>query len=964
MIYLGKNPVGVSNNIPVIPIDDAAGSGDYTKVWSANKSATVLQQIQEQLGGLAFNGGYCEENPEDGKTYLHLTLDDTELDTNIFTPIEIPAGRGGGGGTSTAVITCTNTTGWSAATFAKGSTVILSLNWSSLDDGMPNGDGSLTVMTGTSTTNLVTKNVINVAQGDVTVDISEWLNDGANVIRLIITDVDGNIRSKAFNVQIENIYIASTFDSSTIQSGEITFPYTPWGEIEKIIHFSVDETELETVTVSTSGRQLTKVIPAQSHGSHHIRAWITGSINNTPISSNVLEYDIICIETGNTAPIIASDYAEETVTQYSTVVIPYMVYTPESQVSEVTISVNGTQVQTLSGIDRSMQSFSYRFDDPGPKMIVITSGTASKTIALTVEESDITIEPVNENLALYLSSKSRSNSEANPATWTYGTGANQISCTLSGFNFISNGWMTDSDGVTALRINGEATVTIPYQIFANEFRTNGKTIEVEFATRDVRNYSAVLLDCMSGGRGLQITAQDCHIASEQSGLRTQFKEDEHVRLSFVVDKRSELRLIRCFIDGIQSAVVQYPENDDFTQVNPVNITIAGNGNTVDIYCIRIYDTDLTAQQIEENWIADTQDGALMLERYTRNNIRDQYGKIQASKLPSDLPYLIITAARLPQYKGDKLIVSGQYVDPMNPSKSFTFENAQIDVQGTSSQYYSRKNYKVKFNGGFTTNGVTTSKYKMRSDSIAVKTFCFKADVASSEGANNVELVRIYEDACPYKTPAQQSNNLVRQGIDGFPIVIFWNNTETGETTFLGKYNFNNDKSNEDVFGFTDGDESWEVRNNTSNRVIWRSDDYSGKAWLNDFEARYPDEDPAYEDPSQLQEFASWLRSTDPSQATGNTLATAVSYPSVVISYETHTDIDTGEISYEEVRTTVQVTYTNDTAEYRKAKFRAELEDYVELDSALFYYLFTELYLMVDSRAKNMFPSFMGSEIST
>ena len=56
------------------------------------------------------------------------------------------------------------------------------------------------------------------------------------------------------------------------------------------------------------------------------------------------------------------------------------------------------------------------------------------------------------------------------------------------------------------------------------------------------------------------------------------------------------------------------------------------------------------------------------------------------------------------------------------------------------------------------------------------------------------------------------------------------------------------------------------------------------------------------------------------------------------------------------------TYTNDTAAYRKAKFRAELSNFVELDSALFYYLFTELFLMVDSRAKNMFPSFMGTVI--
>ena len=210
-------------------------------------------------------------------------------------------------------------------------------------------------------------------------------------------------------------------------------------------------------------------------------------------------------------------------------------------------------------------------------------------------------------------------------------------------------------------------------------------------------------------------------------------------------------------------------------------------------------------------------------------------------------------------------------------------------------------------------------------------------MASSEGANNVELVRLYDEACPYKTPAQRANSKVRQGIDGFPIVIFWADTGDGETKFIGKYNFNNDKGTPEVFGFVAADESWETLNNTSNRVLWKSADYTGSDWLNDFEARYPDTDPAYEDPAQLSEFAAWVASTDTTAATGDALDSPVTY---------------GE-----------TTYTQDTAAYRLAKFKAEAGDYMEIDSALFYYLFTELFLMVDSRAKNSFPSFMGSEVN-
>lgn len=42
---------------------------------------------------------------------------------------------------------------------------------------------------------------------------------------------------------------------------------------------------------------------------------------------------------------------------------------------------------------------------------------------------------------------------------------------------------------------------------------------------------------------------------------------------------------------------------------------------------------------------------------------------------------------------------------------------------------------------------------------------------------------------------------VRTCIDGFPIVVFYRLTENDPWIFLGKHNFNNDKSSENVFGF-------------------------------------------------------------------------------------------------------------------------------------------------------------------
>lgn len=467
------------------------------------------------------------------------------------------------------------------------------------------------------------------------------------------------------------------------------------------------------------------------------------------------------------------------------------------------------------------------------------------------------------------------------------------------------------------------------QPFGKDFRTTGKTIEIEFATRDVMNYDAVVLSCMSDNRGISITPQLATLRSEQKEITTRYKENEHLRLSFVVEKKAVNRLIYCYINGIMSGVVQYPADDDFAQSVPVDISIGSRDAAIDLYCIRVYDNDLTRHQVLNNWIADTQVVETMLERYSQNHVFDAYSQIVISQLPKDLPYLVLDGTELPQYKGDVKTMSGYYTDPVNGSKSFTFSGAEVDVQGTSSQYYARKNYKIKFKGGFVDpSGNTQETYKLRSDSIPTNTFTFKADVASSEGANNVELARLYEDTCPFRTAPQKQDGRIRQGIDGFPIVVFWYDGEN--TSFIGKYNFNFDKATPEVFGFAEGDESWEILNNTSDRVLWKDDDYSGTDWQGDFEARYPKD---YADPSNLSELAAWLKSTDQSAATGDKLTVNRTFDGVL--------------------------YTTDTAAYRLAKFKSEFAQHFEKDAVLFYYLFTELFLMVDSRAKNMFPTFMA-----
>ena len=889
------------------------------------ETANAVDNINRSLArlNLLTQGKVDDAYVEDG--FLYMTSDGDV----VVGPLGPFSGTGGGGGGTSgnnAHITLTNKSGFLSRTIAQGASLPLTINWTSEEDDIPTGNGTMKVTVGG-----VVKAMIDVKQGDVTVDVAPYLSAGSSVVKINVADIYGNNRTLNFSITVVVLTLTSSFDDSAAYTGPISFPYVPTGSIQKTMHFLLDGHEIGTAVTSVSGRQQSFTIPQQRHGAHSFSCYFEADINGQTVRSNELYYEIICLETMNLDPIVTCSFHEESVKQYTTIHIGYSVYNPTSMNAEVVIKRNGTVISTQT-VGRSKQDFAVRMDTVGDFTFEIASGDVSRSFSLTVTESDIQVEAETEALALHLTSSGRSNTEENRSEWKSGT----IAAQLIDFNFASDGWQKDEKGITVLRVSGDARVYIPYLLFGEDFRTAGKTIELEFATRTVMNYDAVILSCLSGGRGLYLTAQKVQMNSEQSAISMQFKENEHVRVAFVVEKRTENRLVYCYINGIMSGAIQYPVNDDFAQTEPVGISIGSNECTIDLYNIRVYDNDLTRSQVLDNWIADTQDVEEMLSRYQRNQVYDAYGNIVKEQLPHDLPYLILECDELPQYKGDKKTVSGSYTDPLHAEKCFTFTGAQFDVQGTSSQYYERKNYKAKYKNGFVmASGATAEDFKLRESAIPVATFCYKADVASSEGANNMELVRLYDMACPYKTPAQLQDNRVRQGIDGFPIVVFWHDTIKDETIFMGKYNWNNDKSTEEVFGFQEDDESWEVKNNTGDRVVFKSADYSGDAWLNDFEARYPDTDPPYTDATQLREFAEWIVETDMEKATGAEL--------------------------DEPVTIGDATYTHDTSEYRLAKFKAEAGDYMELQSAMFYYLFTELFLMVDSRAKNMFPSFMGGD---
>ena len=907
----------------------------------------------------------------DNLSYENYMLQLMAGDTPIGTAVEIKGGSGGNGpidGTYTAKLE--NLLDSRMISVPKGEKVVLKYRYTSVDaEGTDDGDGI-----GIITVDNVIKARFRVIQGEVETDITDYLVNGTNTVKLTVENSEGVAKNIIYTVTVIALTLTTPFATMNTYSGDVGFQYTITGNGSKVIHFIMDDDyELATETVTAVNATRTFTIPKQVDGAHIFSVYAETVAEGTTIRSEELRLGMMWTSAEMTEKAVLINYNGGEKQQGEIIQIPYLVYDPFSQNADVYFSVyneDGTLYHESepSIVDQTAKIWSVQDFPEGNVIFRVTAGIKGgnadtnvyEEITVKINPSSFTNTVITDNLLLDFNARNKTNYVENPDHWEY----NGIVAEFDNFNWAeADGWVTDKDGASVLRFLPGGKMTIPFKPFESDIRNSGYTIEAEFATNNVRDYDSVVIDTYSGGRGLIIRSQNAALNSEQSGVGVQFKEDARIRLTFVVEQNTLNRFVYVYIDGILCGITQYSLTDNFKQTDPVDITIGAETCGLDLYNLRFYGRAFSIDEQLNNFMCDRSTLEERIAVRDRNAITDESGKITVDKISLSIPYMIMECPELPQFKGDKKKkMSVKYVDGLHPDYSFEASGCEFDVQGTSSAGYPVKNFKVKLKSGltYTASGEYADGWLYDKDnSLPTEVFCLKADYASSEHANNVMLVDYYDKVSPYRMPPQQIDDRVRSGVNGKAIVVFWHNTDTGEVSFQGCYNMNDDKSNEMTFGFTDIDvtsiipepriECWEWCNNNNDLVLFLDDaafdqtkyDEDGKpypAWQDDFEPRFPDlDDHMYgEEPGELDKLrrmVSWVVSTRQDTATGEAI-TPVTLPHYLTGIATE--------------------YTTDTAEYRLAKFKSEFKDYFELEAMTFFYIFTEVFLMVDNRAKNMF----------
>lgn len=949
---------------------------------SHETAGDAVRAIGEDLEALkASLPSYIPANAIDGLLYednqLYLTSDGIP----VSDPVEIKGGSGTGSGSSVRV---TNNLTSNNFTVAKGNPTWIDFTYTSYENEVPTGDGTFTIT--------INDKKIDVLGGTVQhgvakqLDLTAYLKSGSNKIKVTCTDQFGTPRSLNYTISVIELKIESTFNSARVFSDEIPFRYKVYGQVEKTVHIFLDGEEISNkkLSASVSGNETTLTIPTQTHGCHKLTAYISAFINDDDIRSNVLEYDVICIEANKSEAILASVCDTKKVTQGDLVTVPYQLYDPNlinvsvdlivsSQIAGQAIEISRTSLT----IDREQQYWKTRQYPVGQTIFTVSYSytlhgapkTVTKSHIIAVEPLELNISAEEDGLQLYLSAQGRSNNEQNPATWTFkSTKASEpeVTTTFTKLNWKSNGWVTDENGDTCLRLNGDARAEINFKPFAEDFKLNGKTIEFEFVVRDVNSRDAVVIDCFDGTRGFRATPDTAFLQSSGTKVSCRYKDKEKIRVAVSVEYAEGLsRFVSIYLDGILSGVQRYSDKDNFAQDNPVNISLGSNLCGLDIYSIRVYNKALETSQILNNYIADLTDTTAKLQLVSENDIFED-GKISYERVKAlgQVPIVTFTG-QMPTYKGDKKrkSVRMKFEDPLHPELNFDVLLDQIDVQGTSSQFYVRKNWKIQ---------LPESRPHMPG-AIPAKVYCIKVDYAEATGTHNTGSANYIEtlyDRNEVTLPPQKDDPRVRTTIQGFPCIIFEKTDEDAEPVFSSKGNFNYDKGAEDTFGFTSayrnfGVECWEFRNNTSGPVNFTSQ--IPENWLEDFEPRYTTAD--FERIEELQKIAELAESgkatmTDIQRQEFTQLLNSciVNFRSLhdwVLSTATYTLVDGQRVpitptSLESSITYGGVTYTEDNEEYRLAKFKHEFTDYFNMHYSSIYYVFTFFALMTDQRAKNMF----------
>lgn len=964
--------------------------------------ATLRNSLSQYIDTQAIDGLYYDYAGETGimQPYmLYLTAGGQVIDDS---GVQIISGAGGGGGgnatasslkigyvTTSPVITTTN-----------DNEVKLKFTFTGTD---PSGDAILQAGA-TWKVNNTTVAYSTVTDGENEFDVTKYLGVGTTKVLLVVTDDNGSTVTKSWSIQQVELSVSSQFNekSKYPANEELIFTYIPNGSVEKVAVFKLDGKPLDRVTLSSdiSGTEVKYRIPPQSHGAHLLEFYLEADINGETILSNKESKDIIFYDSAMELPVIGVSEPIVNTKQYSTVNIIYTVYDPKFETPTVTIYVDDVAVSTATIKPNASYNntptgvYSYTETKVGVHEVKIVCGTQTKIVTVNVDDLGINIAPSTTGLVFDFNPVGYNNGDITNRLWS----DNGVKLTVSdNFDWTNGGYIPNDPDGPCFCIKAGSAAYIDYQLFADDAKKYGKEFKLIFKTKNVANIDAIFLSCLDNTTdkdhiGIEMGVHAARIYGQSNNLELSYSEEDVIEFEFNISKNTEkVPMVMGYEDGVPSRPMVYDDTTySFTQGTPKIISIGSPDCDVYIYRFKVYNTSLTDTEILNNFIADARTAEEMIARYNRNQIYDENHNLTPETLAEKCPWLRVYKVSAPHFtnnKSDKVsktIIQQLYKNGDPILDNWTCYNAQHAGQGTSSNNYGAAGRNLDFIMNKSdsyielSDGTVTDKITLTRTSVPVAYLNAKVNIASSNNLTNAILANKYNEFNPYRRPFVARENVnsdhIKDTMEFHNCVIFIQETDPDLTTHREFADTNwhfyaigniGDSKKTDATRATDPDDEYECcveimdvglplsdfpTDTMINAMGYTVDEKTGERnyqW-----AKNDNLDILYE----LID-GEYIKTTDQEVDLSKTY-----YVDILVNDDFSEDYTYGwrYISDDEDATIVDyckqkwIEFYRFVTQSSDEDFKAHLSDYFVVDSALYYYLFTSRYCMVDNRAKNTF----------
>lgn len=953
--------------------DKSVESSVLTNTNNISSISTVIAEMQEQMNTFNTDPTLTYDVSYEAETGLfklyEMGKDEEPSDENVKKQFTIV---GGSGGTTSSTTITINRITVSPYVMTKDTESVIEYEYFSVDSsGDDTGEGTAVWKVGNTVVATST-----AEQGKNSFNIKDYISVGTQKVTLTITDSAGAVATKYWTVQVVDLYLESTFnDKYTYPIADLSFSYTPYGAVEKTIYFKLDGYQIGTTTTSSSGIPMSYTIPAQEHGSHLLEVYAAAVLNGTTIETNHIYKDILFYDETSSIPVIGCSDTKLTTMQYDSTNITYTVYNPKTETPKVILAVDDEIVSTLT-LENPTNVWSYKTGEVGEHVLTITCGETVKTINLIIEKLDITVEPVTANLAFDFNPSGKSNNDED-RLWTNGTTSMTVS---DNFDWINGGYQLDNNGDQYFCVKAGTSAVIDYKLFADDPRKNGKAFKLVYKTTNVAKSDATFLTCQQGTTtpiGLEMNVHNAYVKSSAESLFLPYSEEDIIEFEFVIrpydfndssnNASNAIPCVMSYEDGRPYRPMLYASDYSFTQSSPVDITVGSEDCDVHIYRMKAYSASLTNRNVLSNFVADARNANEMINRYKRNQIFDENNNITPDSVANACPDLKVIKLEVPYFTNDKNNFVKANFECIHTGGDPILDNWKVingyhSGQGTTSNEYGEagrnmdllfcfdglyQNKKITFEEDYITtltmgDGTTiyddgTGKITLTRNSVPTNYLNIKVNIASSDNANNALLQKRYNDFLPYLTPAMKKDSKVKNSMEFVNCVVFLKETDPDVTTHRE---------------FNDNEWHFYAIGNIGDS---KKTDYT----------RVSDSDDHKEFVVEIMDNT-YPNATFPGDETSLELLETVSFDDENDQYTYEFRYEHSDITDEERAENIQtwINFYKFVVNSTDDEFVDHLGDWFIVDSALYFYLFTERFTMTDNRAKNTFWHWFKYYIST